>query len=690
MERIFISYKRDDKVKAFGIKNNIEKNVGETCWIDIDGIESDAQFKSVIRRAINNAVIFLFLYSNAHTKIREEDYDDDWTIREYNYANKKKKRIVFVNADNSPLIDPILFDFEGKEQVNALSSNAMRKLYKDLKQWLGLNDAVSLLANEKLDSISRRDTERRLHQQDPREIKKRKKHNSKLQLSYFTGEQHSQYFKRIILLAKNLGYSVKVYESKNSSQFEFIQAIYRDTATIVDATIPDDSTMSTVYPLLTAHINILDHILVFSDTQYEDGVQILPLNITPLRKRTNKNEDLLDWLETQLEDLDEHGEDFYERFEIESIDKLADYKDRMEFVMSASINKHSLQKKYRNEVKKKQVMISYRNSCSKEVEMFRKQEEAKGEVEIKVLPPSSLCDGYEAHSPMRRWMLVGLLEDHIRSVDEVWVYYNRIYTNSWWTLAEMVMVAYINHGRIEEDNVKVKVYDSKKKRFIEESEEDYPAYLHVHLTDSQYQKLARYLSNTRPDTMGPETMRQIDGLKRIARVMRFMTKKKRASFAEQMRPMIEQGVPSDISQEDRDKMVNDLLAMYSDPKAIMAYANDAVFKDEFWNNISYQTERVTATFKDDVIDVDTFIDAPMQELTKFKEEDLRTAADSNSQIKLKGRKYYVGEGKKRYLWLATRMGMPTVKDAPGIEIIQTYNLLTHDQIVGIVMKGLLK
>lgn len=49
-------------------------------------------------------------------------------------------------------------------------------------------------------------------------------------------------------------------------------------------------------------------------------------------------------------------------------------------------------------------------------------------------------------------------------------------------------------------------------------------------------------------------------------------------------------------------------------------------------------------------------------------------------------KCYVGEGKKRYLWLATRMGMPTVKDAPGIEIVQTYHLLTHDQIVGIVMK----
>lgn len=500
-------------------------------------------------------------------------------------------------------------------------------------------------------------------------------------LSYFTGEKHSENFEQIIRLAEELGYLVRVYESKESNQFDFLQAVYRDTATIVDATIPDDITLSTVYPLLTAHINILDHILVFSDKQYEDGSQILPLNITPQRARENK--DLMSWLRVQLEDLKEHGAEYYDRFEIESIEKLADYKLPMEKVMSASLELHKPKKG-----DKKRVMISYRNSCSKEVELFRKREEAKGEVEIKVLPPGSLCDDYEAHTPMRRWMLVGLLEDHIRSVEEVWVYYNNIYTNSWWTLAEMVMVAYINHERAEKDKVKVKVYDAGKKRFLEENEEGYPAFLQIQLTDSQHQKLARYLSNTRPDTMGPETLRQVAGLKKLAWVMRFMTKKKRASFAEQMRPMIEQGVPSDLPKEDRNKMVNDLLTMYSDPKAIMAYANDAVFKDEFWNNISYQTERVTAAFRDGAIDVDTFMDTPMQEQTKFKDENLRAAADSNMQIKLKGKEYSVTEGKKRYLWFATRMGMPTVKDAPGIEVVQTYNLMTHDQIVGMVMKKL--
>ena len=107
-------------------------------------------------------------------------------------------------------------------------------------------------------------------------------------LSYFTGEQHSEKFEQIIRLAEELGYSVRVYESKKSNQFDFMQAVYRDAATIVDATIPNDLTLSTVYPLLTAHVNILDHILVFSDNQYEDRTQILPLNITPQRIRKKR------------------------------------------------------------------------------------------------------------------------------------------------------------------------------------------------------------------------------------------------------------------------------------------------------------------------------------------------------------------------------------------------------------------
>ena len=484
-------------------------------------------------------------------------------------------------------------------------------------------------------------------------------------LSYFTGERHSENFEQIIHIAGDLGYSVRIYESKESNQFDFLQAVYRDTATVVDVTIPDNLKLSTVYPLLTAHVNILDHIIVFSDKQYDDGTQILPLNITPQRSRTNK--DLLTWLRAQLIDLKEHQ--YYERFEIESIERLADYNLPMEAVMFASLDLHKPKKG-----DTKRVMISFRSGLNKDVNELKKREEANERVSITVLPSGFLCDKNEAHTPMRRWMLVGLLDDIIRGMDEVWAYYNDIYAHSWWTLAEMVMVAYINYDRAEEEKVRVRVYESGKKRFIERGEKDYPEYLHVKLSDEQHRRLTRYLSNTRPNTMGPENNGNIKKMKIMSFFMRIFSQKMRKSIIEKMRPMFELMVPNSLPDDERKEMVDGMIEMYSDPNAIVAYANDAVFKDEFWNNISYQTERVTAAFKDGIIDVDTFIDTPMQELTKFKDEDLCAAADSNAQIKMKGNKYYVGEGKKRYLWLATRMGMSTVKDAPGIEIVQTYNL----------------
>ena len=94
MARVFISYKRVDKEKVFKIKDQIESTLGEKCWIDLDGIESDAQFANVIINAIDDCEVVLFMYSKAHTSIKE--YAEDWTIRELHYANAKGKRVVII------------------------------------------------------------------------------------------------------------------------------------------------------------------------------------------------------------------------------------------------------------------------------------------------------------------------------------------------------------------------------------------------------------------------------------------------------------------------------------------------------------------------------------------------------------------------------------------------------------------
>lgn len=139
--KIFISYKRKDKDKVFRIKDRIEKEVGEKCWIDLDGIESDAQFKNVIINAINNCEIVLFMYSKAHSQI--SDFENDWTVRELNFAASKHKRIVFVNIDGSPLTDTFAFDYGTKQQVDARSDENVSRLISDIKKWLNFSSGTS-------------------------------------------------------------------------------------------------------------------------------------------------------------------------------------------------------------------------------------------------------------------------------------------------------------------------------------------------------------------------------------------------------------------------------------------------------------------------------------------------------------------------------------------------------------------
>ena len=146
MARVFISYKRVDKAKVFKIKDKIQTAIGEDCWIDLDGIESDAMFKSVIIKAINESEIFLFMYSKAHSTI--EDFEHDWTVRELSFAELKKKRIVFINIDGSTLSDLFLFDYANKQQVDATSPQALDRLCTDLQKWLGKLEADTLSPSE--------------------------------------------------------------------------------------------------------------------------------------------------------------------------------------------------------------------------------------------------------------------------------------------------------------------------------------------------------------------------------------------------------------------------------------------------------------------------------------------------------------------------------------------------------------
>ena len=145
MAQIFISYKRTDKDKVFPLVKSIENELGCKCWVDLDGIESSVQFASVICRAIDNAEVVLFMHSAVHLSI---DYENDWTVKELDYAQQKSKRVVLVRLDGAPLDNIFLMNYGSKNNIDSRDPLQFEKLLNDLRSWLQLPQHKSTLQPE--------------------------------------------------------------------------------------------------------------------------------------------------------------------------------------------------------------------------------------------------------------------------------------------------------------------------------------------------------------------------------------------------------------------------------------------------------------------------------------------------------------------------------------------------------------
>ena len=145
MAQIFISYKRTDKDKVFPLVKSIENELGCKCWVDLDGIESSVQFASVICIAIDKSDVVLFMHSSIHLTI---DFETDWTVKELTYAQMKKKRVVLVKLDDTPLDNIFLMEYGSKNNIDSRDPLQFEKLLNDLRSWLQLPQHKSTLQPE--------------------------------------------------------------------------------------------------------------------------------------------------------------------------------------------------------------------------------------------------------------------------------------------------------------------------------------------------------------------------------------------------------------------------------------------------------------------------------------------------------------------------------------------------------------
>ncbi len=138
MLKVFISYKRKDFDRVQSFIREIEKETVVECWYDLAKIESSEQFASVICQAIDASDVFMFVHSSSHQGI---DFKTDWTVRELNYALAKKKRVVLVKMDDTPLEDLFLMLFGGTNNIQISDPLQKQKLFTDLRTWSGQEPA---------------------------------------------------------------------------------------------------------------------------------------------------------------------------------------------------------------------------------------------------------------------------------------------------------------------------------------------------------------------------------------------------------------------------------------------------------------------------------------------------------------------------------------------------------------------
>lgn len=84
-----------------------------------------------------------------------------------------------------------------------------------------------------------------------------------------------------LLANRRLQYCIRHFE--NSSQSDFMLDVHRDLAVIIDRMVPMGHEEWSACPILTAHINVLNHIIAYCREVDENGFEILEESFIPDR-----------------------------------------------------------------------------------------------------------------------------------------------------------------------------------------------------------------------------------------------------------------------------------------------------------------------------------------------------------------------------------------------------------------------
>ena len=127
-KEIFISYCRKDFDKVKAIKDEIFRELGIDCWMDLDGIESGQQFEDVIISAIRDHDTLLFMLS-------PNSMSSEWALDELGFAIKIGKRIVLLYIESCEMSDKFYLRYNKYQTIDWNNSLQHNKLMQNFGKW---------------------------------------------------------------------------------------------------------------------------------------------------------------------------------------------------------------------------------------------------------------------------------------------------------------------------------------------------------------------------------------------------------------------------------------------------------------------------------------------------------------------------------------------------------------------------
>ncbi len=127
-KEIFLSYSRKDFDKVKAIKDELDRELGIDCWMDLDGIESGEQFEDVIISAIKAHDTMLFMLS-------PNSMESEYALDELNFAKRKGKRIVLLFVEPCQMTDKFCFKYSKYDTIDWNNTLQHDKLMGNLHKW---------------------------------------------------------------------------------------------------------------------------------------------------------------------------------------------------------------------------------------------------------------------------------------------------------------------------------------------------------------------------------------------------------------------------------------------------------------------------------------------------------------------------------------------------------------------------